>query len=412
MKGDVKPGYKMTEVGVIPEDWEVSKIGNLGTVVRGGSPRPAGDPRFFNGSFIPWLTVAALTNISENQLDVVETFGFLTEEGARFSRILEIDTLIIANSGATLGVAKLLRLRCCANDGIAAIVEQKKGFKEFVCFYINSKTVFLREVVATGNGQPNLNTELIREIPIPFPPTTEQKAIATALSDVDALIESLEQLIAKKRNIKHGAMQELLTGKRRLPGFRGEWEEKQINDIASPCSEKNTQAEELPVLACSKHFGFVDSMGYFKNQVFSRDTSGYKLVRRGQIAYPSNHVEEGSIGIQDLYKKALVSPIYVVFSVNEDVDAFYVHRLLKLEKYRQEFATATCSSVDRRGSLRWPTFSKIKVKLPPFDEQKEIARIILEMEEEVDAMDLKLSKTRHLKQAMMQELLTGRIRLV
>ena len=108
MSAGLRAGYKQSEVGVIPGDWEVACIGDIGEVVRGGSPRPAGDPKYCNGNFIPWLTVAALTNISENQLYVTETVGFLTEAGAKHSRTLESGTLIVANSGATLGIAKIL----------------------------------------------------------------------------------------------------------------------------------------------------------------------------------------------------------------------------------------------------------------------------------------------------------------
>lgn len=226
------PNYKQSEVGLIPEDWEVKRLGDLGEVVRGGSPRPAGDPKYFNGSFIPWLTVAALTNIADSQIHVTETFSSLTEEGSKRSRILPLDTLIIANSGATLGVAKVLDIRCCANDGIAAIIDQKQGNKEFICHYINTRTRILREVVATGNGQPNLNTSLIREIKIPFPPQPEQRAIAEAVGDVDSLIAALDTLIAKKRAIKLAAMQQLLTGRTRLPGFAGEWNVLKIQDCA------------------------------------------------------------------------------------------------------------------------------------------------------------------------------------
>ena len=227
---DVPTGYKRTEVGVIPRDWEVRRLGELGHVVRGGSPRPAGDPRFFNGSFIPWLTVAALTNLPESCLHVSETVTHLTEEGAKRSRTLTPSTLIIANSGATLGIAKILDLKCCANDGIAAIIEQRAGNRAFLCHYINTQTRRLRDVVATGNGQPNLNTALIRGITVPFPSAPEQRAIAEALSDVDGLIEALEALIAKKRAIKQAAMQQLLSGKTRLPGFSGAWETKRLGE--------------------------------------------------------------------------------------------------------------------------------------------------------------------------------------
>jgi type I restriction enzyme S subunit len=259
----------------------------------------------------------------------------------------------------------------------------------------------------------HLPKDKFESVPIPLPPTkAEQRAIAAALSDTDALIESLTQLLAKKRALRMGSMQELLTGKARLPGFYGEWETKRIADIASPSSEANDAGEPLPVLTCSKHLGFVDSLGYFKNQVFSKDTSGYKIIRRGQIGYPANHIEEGSIGLQDQYDVALVSPIYVVFSVNRGVNSYFFHRLLKLDSFRKKFEAATTSSVDRRGSLRWPAFSEITMSMPSSGEQDAIAAVLRSMDAEIVALEAKLTKARQLKQGMMQELLTGKIRLV
>lgn len=259
----------------------------------------------------------------------------------------------------------------------------------------------------------SINKTSLGQFPIPLPPTkAEQQAIAEALSDADALIESLSLLLAKKRQIKQGAMQELLTGKRRLPGFSGQWTRYEIGNIAFPSTEVNTNGEALPVLACSKHFGFVDSLGFFKNQVFSRDTANYKVVRRGQIGYPANHIEEGSIGLQDLYEVALVSPIYVVFSTAPDIDSYFLHRLLKLDQYRQTFSSATSASVDRRGSLRWPELSKINVVLPLYKEQCAVRDVLRELEAEIAVLEAKLDKARLVRQGMMQELLTGRIRLV
>jgi type I restriction enzyme S subunit len=248
---------------------------------------------------------------------------------------------------------------------------------------------------------------------VQLPPLPEQRAIATALSDVDALLGGLDRLIAKKRDLTKAAMQQLLTNQTRLPGFHGEWEVKRIADVASPSSERNAAGETLPVLACSKHFGFMDSLSFFKNQVFSKDLSTYRVIRRDEIGYPANHVEEGSIGLQDLYETALVSPIYVVFRVMDEVSSLFLHRLLKLDSYRQRFRTATTSSVDRRGSLRWPAFSEISVRLPPRKaEQAAIAAVLSDMERELATLEARNDKTRALKQAMMQELLTGKTRLV
>lgn len=272
---------------------------------------------------------------------------------------------------------------------------------------------FHLERLDAATSVPTLNRNSLAgyQITLPSRPA-EQKAIVRTLDDADLFIESLEQLLAKKRLIKQGASQVLLTGKRRLPGFDQEWRPKCIAEIASPSSERNCDAQALPVLTCSKHRGFVDSLSYFKNQVFSRDTSGYRVIRRGELGYPSNHVEEGSIGIQDLYDVALVSPIYVVFATKPGVDSYFLHRLLKLDAYRQKFSVATSSSVDRRGSLRWPAFSQIEVSLPPEKEQVAIGGVLRDLEAEIDAMDAQLLKARQIKQGMMQNLLTGKIRLV
>ena len=262
------------------------------------------------------------------------------------------------------------------------------------------------------SGQPGINGQEYGTFQLLLPSPDEQRAIAEALSDVDGLIESLELLIAKRRTIKIAAMQRLLTGKTRLPGFSVKWEIRKIAEVANPRREKNNLAEDLPVLTCSKHLGFIDSLSYFKNQIFSKDISGYKIIKRGDIGYPANHIEEGSIGLQSLYDVALVSPICVVCSPAEGVDNYFLHRLLKLDHYRQKFATATMFSIDRRGSLKWSAFSQIDVSLPAIDEQRAIATVLSDMDAEIAALEQRRDKTRALKQGMMQQLLTGKIRLI
>ena len=261
------------------------------------------------------------------------------------------------------------------------------------------------------SGRQRVPTPSLAHLTVTIPPLPEQKAIANALSDIDGLIGALAALITKKRAIKQAAMQQLLTGKTRLPGFSEKWETKRIAEIARYRSEKNSSDESLPVLTCSKHLGFVDSLRYFKNQVFSKDLSGYKIIKRGDIGYPANHVEEGSIGLQNLYDIALVSPIYVVCTPTEGVNSYFLHRLLKLESYRQKFATATMASIDRRGSLKWPAFSEIGVTLPPIEEQHAIAGVLSDMDAEIAALEGRRDKTHLIKQGMMQQLLTGRVRL-
>ena len=400
---EVRPGYKRTEVGDIPKDWGVKCLGEFGSIVRGGSPRPAGDPRYFNGDFIPWLTVAALTNISEHMLDVTETVGFLTKEGSKRSRTLPAETLIITNSGATLGVAKILRIVCCANDGIVAIVNQRSGDKGFICHYINTQTKILREVVATGNGQPNLNTGLIRGITIPFPPLAEQRAIAAALSDVDALLGGLDRLIAKKRDLKQAAMQQLLTGQTRLPGFHGEWEVKRLGDVAeivmgqSPSSSNyNLHGRGLPLIQ-----GNADISGrraikrVFTTQVTKTGRSGDILL---SVRAPVGEVARATFDV------CLGRGVCAVRFPND----FLYHYLIHLEP-----AWAKHSKGSTFESVNSSDVKSVEVYLP-FDhnEQEAIAAVLSDMDAELTALEARLDKTRALKQAMMQELLTGRTRLL
>jgi type I restriction enzyme, S subunit len=390
---EVKPGYKATEVGVIPEDWEVERIGKLGDVVRGASPRPAGDPRYFNGDFIPWLTVAALTNIPEHQLLVTETVGYLTEEGSRHSRMLSKGTVIIANSGATLGVAKLLGVTCCANDGIAAILNQGKGDKAFVCHYVNTCTQNLREVVATGNGQPNLNTGLIRAIRIPFPPVPEQRAIAAALSDVDALLDRLTLLIAKKRDLKQAAMQQLLTGQTRLPGFHGAWEVKRLGDIAPlqrgfdlPISQ--LRAGPVPVVYSNGVLNF--------HSQFQANGPGVVTGRSGTIGKVTF--------VEGPYWPHNTALWVTSFKNNDPRFVFYLYTRIGFARF------ATGSGVP---TLNRNDVHSFEAAIPPTKaEQTKIAAVLSDMDAELSALKARRDKTRALKQAMMQELLTGRTRLV
>lgn len=410
---DVKAGYKQTEVGEIPEDWDVVTLEQLGIWKGGGTPSMQ-NPAFWTDEGIPWISSGEVKSTS-----ISDASSHITEEAIRNSSTTVLPTgsiVVVVRSGI---LRKYLPVSLntnpvAINQDIKGLVPSPDAVPLYLLYLLSwSGPRILATSLKSGTTVESVEFQWLKAFTAPLPSTTlEQTAIAEALGDADAYIESLEQLIAKKRLIKQGAMQELLTGKRRLPGFSGEWETKSISEVANPTSEKNTAVKELPVLTCSKHHGFVDSLTYFKNQVFSNDTSGYKLISRGQIGYPANHIEEGSIGLQDLYDLALVSPIYVVFSVNEGVSSFFLHRLLKLDEYRQKFKTATTSSVDRRGSLRWPAFSEISVTIPHHSEQTAIGDVLRDMEKEASVLERKLTKARQLKQGMMQELLTGRIRLI
>ncbi len=404
-KPDVQPGYKRTKVGVIPRDWDIKQLKDIADFTN-GKPHER--------DVIPIGRYQLIT------LDSVGIDGKLKADHKQtdvFDNSLQRNDIVTVLSdiahGNLLGLCDLI-----PSDG-AYVLNQRVGrlrikttaYPGFVRLQINRQQDHFRKR-GQGTSQLHVYRRDFDCLWIPFPPEPEQRAIADALSDVDGLLGTLETLIAKKRGLKQAAMQHLLTGGTRLPEFHGEWEVKRICKIATPSSEKNTDGKNLPVLACSKHFGFVDSLGFFKNQVFSKDLRAYKVIRRGQLGYPANHVEEGSIGLQVLYDVALVSPIYVVFTTCKDVNSFFLHRILKLDAYRQKFKSATTSSVDRRGSLRWPAFSQISVSLPALPEQDAIAAVLSDIDSELAALEQRWEKTHALKQSMLQQLLTGKTRLI
>jgi len=416
----MKPGYKQTEVGVIPADWEVKSLGELGSIVRGGSPRPAGDSRYFGGSFIPWLTVASMTNIAEHQLNVTETAGFLTEEGSKRSRTLVRGTLIIANSGATLGVAKILGMDCCANDGIAALVNQRTGDKGYVSHYINTCTKHLREVVATGNGQPNLNTALIREISIPFPPLPEQHAIATALSDVDALLGALERLLAKKRDLKQAVMQQLLTGQTRLPGFHGDWAVKTLGDLINNCFSGATPRRDQPdfykgdirwITSGELNYNVInDTVEKITSEAVAR--TNLKVIPKGTFLMAITGLEaagtRGSCGIVGEPSTTNQSCM-AVFPTSELMAEYLFHYYV----FRGDALALQYCQGTKQQSYTAKLVRKLPIDIPPTTaEQTAIAKVLSDMDAELASLEQRLTKTRTLKQGMMQELLTGRTRLL
>lgn len=215
----VNPPLKPSGVdwlGDIPKHWEVKKFGYIAIVVRGASPRPAGDPRYFDGDFISWITVGEVTK--DENVFLTETTTMLTEEGAANSRTIRSGTLVLTNSGATLGVPKILAVTGCANDGIVAFEGlSKDADKFFLYYYLRSLTENLRDRIKQGSGQPNLNTDIVKSLNVPLPPLPEQAAIAAYLNEatakLDALVGKVEGAIERLQEYRAALITAAVTGK-------------------------------------------------------------------------------------------------------------------------------------------------------------------------------------------------------
>ncbi len=266
----------------------------------------------------------------------------------------------------------------------------------------------------------------ITDVVVPVPPEREQLAIAKILELWNSAIGVCTRLTESSLQQKKALAQQLLTGKRRLSGFRtndelaqtsvgrlpADWDVVSIGKVAAEVSIRNADNKNLPVLACSKHVGFVNSLEYFKKKVFSDDLTNYKIIRHGQFGFPSNHIEEGSIGLQSLCDAGVVSPIYTVFEVDVSrVDPGFLYKVLKTDHYRQRFAAATNASVDRRGSLRWKGFKAIRIPLPSLREQQSISAVLDQAATLEHRYKQQREKLELEKRALMQQLLTGKRRV-
>ena len=168
-------------LGDVPAHWQVIPMRMVAGIVRGASPRPAGDPRYFGGDAVPWVTVGEITK--DGGVYLAETETFLTEEGATHSNLFPSGTLIYSNSGATLGVPKILRIDACANDGVVAFLRLASNVHaEFLYHYLASITDCIREKVKQGSGQPNLNTDIVKDLRFALPPFDQQKLIVARIT--------------------------------------------------------------------------------------------------------------------------------------------------------------------------------------------------------------------------------------
>jgi type I restriction enzyme S subunit len=238
-----------------------------------------------------------------------------------------------------------------------------------------------------GSALQEIPIATLRNFSIALPPTiTEQEAIAGALSDADAWIESLEQLIAKKRQIKQGAMQELLTGKRRLPGFSGKWETKRLGDLAqiktgSRNNEDKVELGEYPF--------FVRSDTVERINTYSHDCEAILVPGEGRIGEIFHYM----VGRFDVHQR-----VYAITQFVEAVSPRFLYFYMKSNFGVWAMENTVKATVD---SLPSST-----------EEQTAIASVLFDMDTEIESLESKLSKAREIKQGMMQELLTGRIRLV
>ena len=377
--------------------WDTATIGSVCSTYSGGTPSTT-HPEYYHGR-IPWIVSADL-----NQGRIRSVKGRITELGlARSSaKIVRSGTPLIALYGATAGVAAVSCLTGAINQAVLAMVPRDVD-PEFLFQWllINREAIIARY---TQGGQPNLSGEIVRTIEIPLPPLSEQRRIAGALQNVDDLIDSLQRVITKKQAIKQGMMQELLTGRTRLPGFDGEWNDVSLGSIATVTMGQSPAGATYN--SDSRGTPLVQGNADIRDRVtFDRvwTTAPTKLCKRGDVIL----TVRAPVGYTAIASRASCLGRGVCALSTKSDNRCLFHALVYVEPswalYEQGSTfTAVNSNEVRSFTLRWPADA---------DERSAIAHVLDDAEDELRIIELRLGKARAIKQGMMQELLTGRTRL-
>jgi len=402
-----KPFYNIT----IPSDWEIKTLGQLGSFSKG------------KGILKEQVISEGMPCIRYGEIYTTHDFiinqfkSFISEDIAKESREIRNGDILFAGSGETVeeigkAVAYIGNKKAFAGGDVIILSTINDVNAECLSYALETDLAKKqRRVLGQGNSIVHIYPSDLAKIKIPLPPIPEQRAIAYVLSLMDTTINQNNQLIAQKELRKKWLMQNLLTGKKRLKGFDEQWKEIHIKDVSKEVSIRNKTDKQLTVLSCTKYDGLVESLEYWGRKIFADDISTYKIVPKNHFAYATNHIEECSIGYQDTFDEALISPMYTVFKTNSSINDLYFYKLLKSHMLIYQYQNRMEGSIDRRGGLRWDAFSIIKIHIPSYAEQTSITQVLQAADKEIQLLKAKTDKLREQKKGMMQVLLTGKVRI-
>lgn len=384
---NVPPGYKRTEVGVIPEDWEVKPLGAALTIRHGKSQHAVSDE---NGPY-PILATGG-------QIGTANKF------------LYNKPSVLIGRKG-TINKPQFMSVPFWTVDTL--FYSEISDFNDARFLYY----LFLRidwSQYNEASGVPSLNARTIESIDVQIPHFDEQRAIAEALSDADALIAALQRLIDKKRAIKQGTMQALLTGRQRLPGFTGEWETKTLGDVAT--LHRNTETPKNAGNQPFQHFSlpafdagkvpFIELGSLIGSNKF-RVTPNAILLSKLNPRIPRVWMP------REITEHAICSTEFLVLVPKQNISRHYLYTICTSSNFVAKMELAATGTTGSHHRVNPSDALELAIRIPlGLEEQTAIVAVLSDMDAEIEALETRLAKTRRLKAGMMQQLLTGRIRLV
>ena len=410
---EVRDGYKQTEVGVIPRDWGIYELGKISKLKNGINKEK--ENFGFGYPFVNLLDVFGISTIdSSKELNFINS----NDEERKLYSLRKGDILFVRSSVKPSGVGLTTLIKENLPNTVFSgflIRYRDEGqisndYKEY-CFHENG---FRNRLIAnsTVSANTNINQEALKKLIVILPPTkAEQTAIAAALSDADVLIQSLEKLIAKQRLIKQGAMQELLKPK-------DGWVVKKLGEIGIFKKGKGIKKDEVstegyPCIRYGELYTHHDEYIKLFNSFINEQTAkASQRINKGDILFAGSGETKEEIGKCAALVDELIAYAGgdVIILTPIDCDSMFLGFLLNHSMVAKQKAQK--AQGDAVVHIYPSSLSEISIHLPPKSEQTRIATTLSDMDAEISALETKLAKYKQIKQGMMQELLTGRIRLV
>lgn len=380
-------------------------LGDIAKISSGGTP-DRGNPAYWNGD-VPWVKTGEIQfGIIRNAEEKI-TNRALAESSAK---LVHAGSLLMAmyGQGKTRGQVALLGIQAAINQACAAISPNDPDDSRYLFQFLAANYENIRGLSNSGS-QENLNAELIRGIPLYYPEKPARQKIADILGTWDEALEKLDALIAAKDRRKQALMQQLLTGQRRLPGFSKPWAKSKLGDLFLNRTEANRL--DLPLLSITAEQGVVSRDSLAKRDTSSEDKSKYLRIAPGDLGYNTMRMWQGVSALSAL--EGIVSPAYTVLTPTARIDGKFAAHFFKLPHTVSLFHRYSQGLVDDTLNLKFPSFAVIEVTVPlDVAEQRAIAAVLSAADDELRLLRQQRAALDQQKRGLMQQLLTGRIRVI
>ena len=405
----IPQGYKDSPLGIIPKEWEVKRLGELCEKI-GSGVTPRGGQNVYLSQGHPFLRSQNVAN-GYLLLDDVVFIDEITHQKQKSTEI-ELDDVLLNITGASIGRSAVATSEIVSgnvNQHVCIIRLKDKTLSYYICAfllsYIGQKQI---DSYQAGGNREGLNYEQIASFKIFIPSSKEIIQIWNYLSLWDTAIEKQSELIEKLKLRKRALMQQLLTGKKRLPGFSGEWKEVKLGDVFDERNETNR--DDLPLLSITGDKGVIYQSDSDKRDISNDDKSKYKRICPNDIGYNTMRMWQGRSALSEL--EGIVSPAYTIVTPRESVNVRFMAMLIQQPRVVYDFWTHSQGLVSDTLNCKYPDFCQVKVRIPTKEEQTAIASMLVKADKEIELAKEKLANLQSQKRGLMQQLLTGKKRII